>query len=230
MKIGIIVQARMNSRRLPGKVLMPLLGKPMLLYTLERLRQTGLPLWVATSDRSHDDAVADFCMHHQAACFRGDEEDVAGRFVRLLEQHPLDAFVRISGDSPLLDPRLVEIALSHYRKDRPDLVTNVFPRSYPPGQSVEVLDSERFRAAYLQMTDPLDREHVTRLHYRLPEQFAIRNFNAALDYSHLHWAVDTAEDFARVEAMLTRMTRPHVEYGFEALLALCHPRAIQAQG
>lgn len=219
---GAVVQARTGSTRLPGKVLRDLRGQPLLAYVLDRLERALRldALVVATSTEPADDAVAELCARRGVACFRGSEHDVAGRYLGAAAAHGLDAVVRISGDSPLLDQALVDRAVALYAEADADLVTNVAPRTFPPGESVEVVRAGALRAAHAAMRDPEDHEHVTRYLYAHPERFRIASFAAARDYGALRLVVDTPDDLARVEAILARMTRPHWEYGLDEVAEL----------
>ena len=222
MTIGAIVQARMSSERLPGKVLMPLAGKPMLQYLLESLQHAKAVdrVILATSDRIEDDAVACFCEESGHTCFRGDLKDVAGRLLEAAGAYSLDFIVRISGDSPLLDWRLVDRAAALAADHSVDLVTNVFPRSFPKGQSVEVISVKALRRAHELMTHTDDKEHVTRYLYNHPTQFRILNFDSGERWGDLTLCVDTAEDFNRLEALIKRLDGPPWQYSVEELVAL----------
>jgi spore coat polysaccharide biosynthesis protein SpsF len=224
MKLGVIIQARMSSRRLPGKVLRPVAGKPLLAYTVERLARCVPPtaMVVATSRQPDDDPLADFCAARGLACFRGDLHNVASRFLEIFAAWRLDAAVRVNGDSPLLDPRLVDQGVRLFAEQPVELVTNVFPRSYPPGQSVEVIDAAAFRRAFAMMSEPEDFEHVTRFFYKTPNRFRIRNFAAGADYRDYHLAVDTEDHLRTVEEIVCRMDGPHWQYGLEEVVRL-HP-------
>ena len=217
-----LVQARTSSRRLPGKVLKKAGGKRMLEYTLERLARCAevSRVVVATSVAPDDDALAEFCERRGTAVFRGDLDDVAARLLAAAEACEAAAFIRINGDSPLIDPAIVDVAAATFSRADADLVTNVFPRSFPKGQSVEVVSCSALRTVMGASPDSEDREHVTRYFYRNPEQFTIRNFAFDRDVSALQLSVDSAEDFAAFEDLLARMTRPHWEYGLPELLAL----------
>lgn len=222
--VGIvaIVQARVSSTRLPGKVLSPVLGKPMIVYLIERLERCrsldGIVL--ATSGRREDDALAELGARLGLPCVRGPLEDVAGRFAEVLRHRPMAAFVRVNGDSPLLDPALVDRVVDLYGSAEVDLATNVFPRSFPPGQSVEVVRARTFLETLSAMDAGEDREHVTRYFYRNAEKFRIANFGASVPCPAVHMAVDTPADRDRLERCLARLERPHWEYGLDALLAL----------
>lgn len=229
-RIGAIVQARMNSRRLPGKSLRPLCGKPMLQYVLENLAQLDelAETIVATSTDPSDDPIAEFCERVGTACFRGPLDNVAERFLQALRTHDLSAFVRISGDSPLLDPRLVARAVALFAESAVDLASNVFPRTYPAGMSVEVVRSETFERVVPGLSDPGDREHVTSYFYRHAEQFRIGNFASEAPRRDVHLAVDTPEQFEYVARIVGSMKRPHWEYSLDAVLRLCDQSPVAA--
>ena len=148
MTVAIIVQARMSSDRLPGKVLAPISGRPLLGHLLDRLGRVrgALGPVVATSDRSEDDAIESFCASVTVPCHRGSRDDVALRLEEAAAEAGADAIARVCADSPVLDPALVVEAIETFEVAQPDLVTNTFPRTYPKGQSVEVIDVDALRA------------------------------------------------------------------------------------
>jgi spore coat polysaccharide biosynthesis protein SpsF len=222
MRFLIIVQARMSSERVPGKVLRPVGGKPMLQYLLERLRHAGMldQVVLATSDADDDAPVAEFGREFGVECVRGSLPNVALRFLQVLEGRPCDYFVRISGDSPLFDPGLVTRAFELAAEGEWDLITNVMPRTFPPGQSVEAVRTATYREAYERFAEPEDFEHVTKYLYKHPEEFRIRNFRADRPYPGLHLAVDTPEQLDDFSAMVARMDRPHWEYTLDEVVRL----------
>lgn len=222
MRIAAVVQARMSSRRLPGKVLREIRGAPLLQYVVERLARAERagPVIVATSYGREDDAVAAFCERRGLPCHRGPLDDVASRFLGVATEHRLDAIVRVSADSPLIDREVVERVVDAYTAARPDLATNVYPRTFPRGESVEVIAVGALRRARDETADAYDLEHVTPFFYLHPERFTIRNVSADQDQGQRSLAVDTAEDLERLESIFARMTRPHWDYGYEELLDL----------
>jgi spore coat polysaccharide biosynthesis protein SpsF len=221
-KVGAIIQARMGSRRLPGKVLRQVGGKPLLGYLLERVERCPClqEVVVATSGEAEDDAVARWCQDFGAACFRGELENVASRFVAIAQEWRLGAFVRLSGDSPLLDAALVERAVDRFGAGTHEVVTNVWPRTFPSGQSVEVVSSAAYLRAYGLMREAADQEHVTTFLYRHPELFSIANFAAPEDLTGMRLTVDTPEDLARFAAIVGLMQRPHWQYRLEEITRL----------
>lgn len=202
-----IVQARMSSRRLPGKVLHPLAGKPLLQWVYIRLAQaTSVSrIVVSTSDAASDEPIAEFCRAQGISLHRGDLEDVAGRFLACAHQEGADLFVRVSGDSPLIDPFLVDAGIRLASRQPCDLATNVQVRSFPKGQSVEVIRSQALERAWMSMDDPEDREHVTRYFYSHPSDFEIRNFSSRERMGEIQLSVDTPNDLWVVGSMLEQL-------------------------
>lgn len=222
MRIGVIIQARMSSSRLPGKVLKQIQGKSVLNYLLERIGQCmGLQdVIVATSTDSSDDAIAEFCEESAVECFRGSLENVAERFKDAAENYKLDAFVRICGDSPLIDPQLVDEHVQLFRQGAVDLVTNVANRTFPRGQSVEVLSTEVYCQTVEKMNLPQHFEHVTRYFYDHSDEFAIKEIKCPLECNDANFVIDTPADFERITALIEAMDRPHWEYCLKDLLSL----------
>jgi spore coat polysaccharide biosynthesis protein SpsF len=219
-----LVQARASSARLPGKVLREVAGRPMVAYLLDRLRQAaGLDeVVLATSDHASDDAVAAVAEKEGCQCYRGPLDDVAGRLLGAARATAADAFVRLSGDSPLLDPRLVSRAVSLYGQRDAEIVSNVLARTYPKGQSVEVVATETLARALPQFSDA-DREHVTTYFYRHQDRFRIVGFQRDVSLAHVQMSVDEPEDFHRFERIVASMQRPHWTYGLDEVLALAEP-------
>jgi len=220
METIAIVQARMSSQRLPGKVLHEVAGRPMLQYLLERLEHCTLlnDIVVATSSEKSDDAIEIFCKNHNVSCHRGSLSDVAGRFRAVLEACPYDAFVRVNGDSPLLDQRLIEKGIGFFLEGNFDLVTNTLVRTYPKGQSVEILSAATFKKVCEKMREPEDLEHVTRYFYRNKDRFKIFNFESEKELGRIQLSVDTKQDMELFENVIGKMKSPHWEYNLKNIL------------
>jgi len=202
--IRIFVQARMSSQRFPGKVLAPLAGRPLIAHVLERCGRAFGPEHVvlATSSDASDDPLAMFAKREGRTLFRGDLDNVAMRFQQCLAAHPCDWFVRISGDSPLIDPRLI-VRIAEQRAPQFDLVTNVQKRTFPPGQSVEVVRGECFARIDSGALSAEEREHVTLAFYRASGKYRIRNVAAREPgLERQSYTVDTPEDLRAVEALI----------------------------
>jgi spore coat polysaccharide biosynthesis protein SpsF len=221
--IAVVAQARMTSVRLPGKVLRPLDGeRPTLQFLVERVRhcERADAFVVATSDDPTDDPVAELCERLEVTVHRGPLHDVAGRYLQVVDGFGLDAFVRVAGDSPLIDQRLIDHGIELFREGRADVVTNVFPRTFASGHSVEVVDAGAFRRAYAEMSEPPHFEHVTKYLYAHPDAFRIRNFEHRPDEGALHVSLDAEADAVLIEAIIARMDRPHWEYDYDAVMDL----------
>lgn len=221
-EVGAIVQARMSSQRFPGKVLYEVAGKPMLQYLLERLeRCTSLDaIVVATSTEDSDTPIADYCGEHGVSCYRGSLSNVAERFVGVLERYQFDSFVRVNGDSPLLDQSLIDKAVEIHLNGNYEIVTNVLKRTYPKGQSVEVFRGDTFQRGYGMMHEDKDLEHVTRFFYSNSESFRIHAFAHEENLNSMQLSVDTRHDMKNFAMILSKMERPHWEYTLEDILRI----------
>ncbi|MGB8182595.1 MAG: NTP transferase domain-containing protein [Stellaceae bacterium] len=219
MTVPAIIQARLSSARLPGKVLRPLAGRPMLAWLIERLaaarRLSGLA--VATSDARDDDAVARYCDGAGVRCFRGPLDDTAERLARVSEALGAESFVRVSGDSPFMDPAIVDLVVAQFG-DGIDLASNVLKRTFPKGMSVEVVRLTALRRAQTMMR-PGEAEHVTAVFYRRPEAFHIVGVESGRDWGGVQLAVDTEADFALASRVAAAMERGR-SYGLAELVAL----------
>jgi spore coat polysaccharide biosynthesis protein SpsF len=221
MRIIAVIQARFSSRRLPGKILLEIRGRPTLEYLLEGLdhceRRDGLV--VATSTDPSDDRTAAFARNSGTACYRGGLENVALRILSAGEQHLADAVVRVNGDSPLLDPALVDQAIELFRQAPVDVVTNVHPRTFPKGQSVEVIAVPALRRAVAAMSASEDREHVTPYLYSHPQEFSVRSFMADPPRPDVQLSVDDAADFSRCARILQMLDGAPWSAGWRACVA-----------
>jgi len=220
MNIIAIIQARMSSQRCPGKVLHQILGKNTLQFIIERLKHISLlsDIYVATSNKKSDLPVKKFCDDNNINCFQGSLNDVAGRFYSLLKTSPCDAFVRVNGDSPLIDNNLISQGIRIFIDGNYDLVTNVLTRTYPKGQSVEVIKSETFQKTYLKMNNSEDLEHVTKYFYNNQDKFKIKNFESKKQLENIQLSVDTYEDMRMFESIVHKMDKPHWMYSLDDIL------------
>tara|TARA_Y100000294_G_C8550927_1_gene335246 strand:+ start:96 stop:779 length:684 start_codon:yes stop_codon:yes gene_type:complete len=220
MKIGAIIQARMNSQRFPGKVLYEVAGEPMLQYLLQRLNHCyGLSaVIVATSSEESDTPIVKYCMEQDVMFYRGSLNDVASRFKEILEINKFDGFIRISGDSPLLDQRLIERGVDIFLNGDFDMVTNILVRSFPKGQSIEVLKSAVFLDSYNKFNNEDEREHVTRYFYKNSSSFAIYNISSKINYSNIQLSVDTDQDMNIFKKIVSQMNKPHWHYTMDEIL------------
>lgn len=223
MRIGAVVLARLDSRRLPDKVLRSLNGRPLIQYAFDACAATaGLDLTVlATTSRPDDDRLVEYAESQGIPCFRGATDDVAGRFLAAMEQFDMKAGLRFNGDSPLNRPQLLAEAVSIFRSGDWDFVTNVPGRSYPFGISAEVIGLSVMKAACAAMTDSAHREHVTKFFYDFPSFAHTRCMTATSEgMTGIQLAVDDAEDMERVAWILRQIREPLPQVSLPTIVEL----------
>jgi len=222
LRILALVQARTSSTRLPGKVLMPILGRPMLALHLERLKRctTFTNLVVATSNDPSDDALAELCAHEGVDCFRGSLGDVLDRFIHAARPFSPEIVVRLTGDCPLADPALIDEIVTRFVAGDLDYLSNCEPPSYPDGLDVEVTRFAALETAWREAVLPSHREHVTPFIRRQPVRFRVGNHVSDLDRSGLRWTVDEAEDFEFVKQVYERLYPINPAFTTRDVLAL----------
>lgn len=213
MNTIIIVQARMTSTRLPGKVLLPLAGVPMLTRLVQRLRrvQRADAIVIATTTNATDDAIAMLCNTLGVPCHRGSEHDVLSRYADAARLHGADVVVRITSDCPLIDPALIDRVIAAYQEGGSDYVSNMLPPTWPYGMAVEVFSATALQQAHAGATQVAEREHVTPFIYGHPERYRLRNVASPVDLSQHRWTVDTPEDYELVRRLFEALypVRPH---------------------
>jgi spore coat polysaccharide biosynthesis protein SpsF len=229
MSTAIIVQARMTSTRLPGKVLLPVAGRPLLSYLLERLRRVTLAdrIIIATTINNTDSPIVDFCAAEGVGCTRGSEHDVLARYWEAATRFDADTIVRVTSDCPLIDPPLIDSAIETYVKAAGsyDYVSNMIEPSWPCGMAVEVFSAQALAEAHAESTEEAEREHVTPFIYWRPGRYRIKSLTMAPDLSHHRWTVDTPEDFDLVRRILEALYPDNPGFGMADVLALLagHP-------
>lgn len=195
----IAIQARMGSHRLPGKALAVLNGIPVLAWCIGQcLKSDVQEVVVTTSEYPEDDPIVELAQSVGIRCFRGSRNDLIDRLRRLTESIGAEKIVRISGDSPFIDPTLINIASRIGATESVELVTNVMERTFPKGQSVEVLSRSLLERLASQDLDEFNREHVTSFVYDNPDQYSIINFESGGDFGRVQLSIDTQSD---LEAM-----------------------------
>jgi spore coat polysaccharide biosynthesis protein SpsF len=203
MKIVAIVQARMGSTRLPGKVLMDLGGQPVLCRVVHRLRRSTMlaDVVIATTDSKRDDVLVQLCHGHGFATFRGSEDDVLDRYYRAATSCEADAVVRVTSDCPLIDPELVDQVIHEFLVKNAEYASNVLVRSYPRGLDCEVFTMSALERVWRTAIEPHRREHVTPFFYESPSLFRMASVTGEHDYSHYRWTLDTPEDLQLIRAI-----------------------------
>jgi len=195
-----IIQARSNSKRFKNKVLHLVYGTPIIQHVVNRIKRSKKTnkLIVSSSLNKSDDNLIAYLKKNKIKFFRGDLKNVAMRLYETAKMNKANFFVRISGDSPLIDPKLVDKAIKIAHKEkRYDIITNVFPRTFPEGQSVEIIKTSLIKK-YSNNFSKLDKEHVTKYFYDNSDKFLIKNFTFNDKNKIIKLSVDTKKDLKEI--------------------------------
>ena len=227
-----ILQARMSSTRLPGKVMAPILGEPMIKRQVERLqRAQGITrLMVATSTREDDDVLAGYCHGIGLEVFRGDLSDVLDRFHgALVEAGRPEHFLRLTADCPLTDPQVVDLCIARHLESGADYTNNCATWTYPKGLDVEICRTDVLDAAWFQASSDYDREHVTPFIYARPRRFKLEEVRRKPPL-RFRWTVDTPQDFAFAVDVYNGLYPTKPAFGSADILAwqAAHPDRVLA--
>ncbi|MGI6417958.1 MAG: cytidylyltransferase domain-containing protein [Thermoguttaceae bacterium] len=206
MRVVAIIQARMGSTRLPGKVLEDLGGRTMLSRVVRRTRRsTALgEVVVATSTSVQDDPIVAECRRLGVECFRGSEADVLDRYFGAAEAYRAETVVRVTSDCPLIDWGVIDRVVGAFQQRQPDYASNTLVRTYPRGLDTEVMTLEALARAWCEAREPYQRVHVTPYLYQHPELFRLLPVTGEQDASEGRWTVDTPEDLEFVRAVYER--------------------------
>lgn len=228
MKIAIVIQSRTGSSRLPGKILMPLAGAPLLARMVERVRAAAVPaeVMVATTTDASDDPVAALCAAIDTPCFRGHPTDLLDRHYQAGRAVNADVVVKIPSDCPLIDPGVIERVIGFYlaHAGEYDFVSNLHPATYPDGNDVEVMPMAALETAWREASSPMQREHTTPFLWDQPARFRVGNvaWETGLDYSMSHrWTIDYQADYDFIRAVYDALYTPERPiFGLTDVLAL----------
>jgi spore coat polysaccharide biosynthesis protein SpsF len=224
----------MGSTRLPGKVLLPLGDKPILVRVVERLRFVDelVDVIVATGDSPANDSIRALCAEEGITCFSGSEDDVLDRYYQAALLSGADPVLRVSSDCPLVDPAIVRRALEMYESKRADIVYLGFDKSFPEGLDVEVFAFAALEKAWRDATLGSDREHVTPYIWRQPDLFPQDLLRNGSTVSAEHWSVDREHDYELTKAIYEALYQPGIPFDMAGIMAFleAHPelRALTA--
>jgi len=214
MKTVAIIQARMGATRLPGKVLKPLCGEPVLAHVVRRVKAASRldAAVVATTVSPGDDVVAAACPALGAGCFRGSEQDVLSRYYGAAQMAGADIIVRITADCPLYDPMLLDRMLASFvmpdaTGSVPDCMSNVIERCFPRGLDTEIVTFAALERTHREATQTYEREHVIPYIYQHPDRFRLRSYTEEPNLSEHRWTLDTPEDWELIEAIYHELHR-----------------------
>lgn len=225
MNIVAIIQARMSSSRLPGKVMLDIAGKPMLSWVVERVRRSKRiqMVGVATTTDPSDDALAQYCQTQGYTCYRGNLFDVLDRYYQAALKFQADVVVRITADCPLIDAEVVDQTINELLANGADFSANRLPppwkRTFPIGLDTEVCTFAALERAWKEAREPFEREHVMPYLYDQEGRFNVRVVNHDPDYGAMRWTVDTPQDIQLVREIYKRFDGREY-FGWEEVLRL----------
>jgi spore coat polysaccharide biosynthesis protein SpsF len=209
VKLTAVIQARMGSTRLPGKILMKINGNTLLQCQLEQLEHSSSlnDIIIATTTNPEDDMIVDFANTNAIKTFRGNSLDVLDRYYQCARHFSLEHIMRITSDCPLIDPTIVDKTAEFYKVGKFDYVNNFHGDAYPPGTDVEVFSTKTLKKTWEKAKKPSEREHVTPYIYNNPTLFSIGYLKNTVNVSGLHYAVDREEDLQLVKLLYKKIQR-----------------------
>ena len=209
-----LIQARMSSKRLPGKSLLYLNKKKLLSHVIENVKKSKdiKKIIVVCSSSKSDDKLSNFCKNKSVSVFRGEQNNVASRFFYVLKNTKFKSFVRINGDSPIIDYKLINIITKKFNSKKHDICTNVLKRTFPKGQSVEVISKNFYIKNFNKIKSKSDLEHVTAYFYKNKKKFKIFNINSKKNFSNINLSVDTLQDFERISKLMKKNKTKHCSW------------------
>ena len=226
MKIDAILQARMGSTRLPGKVMKNIFGKTVLEHVVSRLRKSQLinDIIIATTIRESDNKIAEEAERLCVKCYRGSENDVLSRYYNAAKENGSDIVIRITSDCPVIDPQIIDIMIDRfielYNDKKIDYMSNTLERTFPRGLDAEIIPFTILEKAYLEADKQYEREHVTPYIYQNPNSFKLIGFKNSIDYSEYRWTLDTPEDFEVITRIYEKLYKKDKMFYFDDILDL----------
>ncbi len=220
-----MIQARSGSSRLPGKVMMEILGRPLLIRMIERVQRSKLAgtIVIATTLEPSDDIIERLCETEGLLCYRGSRDDLLDRHYEAGKLYNADAVVKIPSDCPLIDPKVIDRVLQYYIDNDFDFVSNLHPATYPDGNDVEVMRWSAIEKAWREATRTLEREHTTPYIWENPDLFKIGNmaWETGLDYSMSdRWTIDYPEDFTFIKTIYEQLYPANSVFDLQDILHL----------
>jgi len=210
--IVAIIQARMGSNRLPGKVMKMIKGKPLLHYVLNQLQHSKFleKIIVATTNLEEDDIIEKFVLKEGFDCFRGNSKNVLDRYYHCAKSNSISSILRITADCPLIDPNLVDSVIKKFENEKFDYVSNAFPRTFPYGTEVEIFSFNSLKISWEKAVKPSEKEHVTPYIKNHPEIFKIGNIESDKNLSDYRWTVDRIEDLELVKQIIIKINKKFI--------------------
>ena len=230
-KIVTIIQTRRGSTRLPDKVLMPLVGKPLFVQQVLRVRAAYLSgqVVVATTHSADDDRIVEICREEGIEYYRGHATDLLDRHCRAACMYSADIVLKVPSDCPLIDPEIIDRVIAYYLRHEHiyDYVSNLHPATYPDGNDVEIMSMATLQEAHSHATSLMEREHTTPYIWERPEQFRLGNveMEGGRNYSMTHrFTIDYAEDYHFIRAVYEALYPSNPLFGVRDILSLLERR------
>ena len=223
MNTVMIIQARMSSSRLPGKVMLPLLNRPMLEWVITRASGSKCvnSCMVATTDDPADDPIAEWCTEKSVPVYRGSQYDVLDRYYQAAKAANADVIIRVTADCPLIDPALIDALFEFRDKEQADFAANRLPppwhRTYPIGLDTEIISMEMLETAWNQAEEKFEREHVMPWFYDTPGRCKVAIMDHDEDMGMHRWTVDTPEDYRMMCKLFEKIDDPETAHWLDVL-------------
>ena len=205
--IGCIIQARMGSSRLPGKIMKRVDGKFLLDYVIDQLKSSKKieKIVVATTTLPIDNLICEHLSSKNITFFRGSSNDVLDRYFQCAKKFSINTIVRITADNPLIDPNIVDLVIDKYNNTKCDYGTNCLPRTFPYGTEVEIFSFKKLYEVWQNAKKPSEREHVTPYFYNNPDLFKIINLEHSKNISNLRWTIDQENDLKLFQTIISKI-------------------------
>jgi spore coat polysaccharide biosynthesis protein SpsF len=226
-KISAIVQARMGSTRLPGKIMKIISGHPVLWHVIDRLKHSKKlnNVIIATTILKEDDVVENFCKENNILFFRGSVEDVLSRYFLTAQKFGCENIVRITSDCPVIDPEIIDNMIEEFfaangKKTNIDYLSNSLEKTFPRGLDSEIFTFKTLEKTFNEASKLYEKEHVTPYIYQHPELFKLKNYSSSKNYSDLRWTLDTEEDFQLIKEIYSNLYNRNSIFLFNDILNL----------
>lgn len=224
MKTGVVIQTRMGSTRLPGKVMLDLCGKPVIQHVIERISQSKEidDIIIATTTLEQDKIIVKEAERNCVKWFRGSEEDVLSRYYHAARENNLEIVVRVTSDCPLIDPYVTDNIVRYFKENEHDIVTNASAdlrtRTYPRGLDTEVFSFKALEDAFNNAREKYQREHVTP--YLYENANSIYYYKGSTDYSKYRWTLDTEEDLELIRTIYKYLYKGEHNFYYREIIKL----------
>ncbi|MDP2365890.1 MAG: glycosyltransferase family protein [Ignavibacteria bacterium] len=222
--VTAIIQARVNSTRLPNKIFCDIEGFPLIWHIVNRIKTSKKinDIIIATSDNKKDDILEKWCLTNNIKCFRGSEKNVLERFYFSALKYETEIIARITADDPFKDPEIIDNVIDMLITKNLDFAFNNKPPTFPEGLDTEIFTFSALKNAYENSLDPFEQEHVTQFFYRNPNLFLQKNYSNSQNFSNLRWTVDTEKDLEMVKVVYKHLFSSKQVFLFNDILNLIY--------